>query len=189
MNTNLFKWSIFNWNWIIRQSYIVDLRSTFTHFYPWHTTLQKKQYFKAQTVNRFERKWETHTHDIQYCQFFVLLLTICIFRWNEEKHATLMRGLSIPLFWNGIEEARANPELSGWFKKSTHIFILLISNCGWHSPIKSVPESENIPAHVSIPDERMAYLKVLIHLQFDDSIKYFCTVGFSCKDMNVNGTI
>ena len=37
--------------------------------------------------------------------------------WNGEKHATLMRGLSIRFFWNGIGEAHADPEWPEWFQK------------------------------------------------------------------------
>ena len=38
---------------------------------------------------------------------------------SEEMHTTLMRGLSIRLFWNGIGEAHADPqaEWPEWFKK------------------------------------------------------------------------
>ena len=32
-------------------------------------------------------------------------------------HATLMRGLSIRLFWNGIVEAHADTEWPEWFQK------------------------------------------------------------------------
>ena len=78
---------------------------------------QKKRYPQAQTVNPFERKWETHQHISQYWQLLILLLTVFIFTWNEEQHATLMRALSIRLFWNGVGEAHADPEWPEWFQK------------------------------------------------------------------------
>ena len=43
--------------------------------------------------------------------------TVWIFTLNEEKHATLMQGQSIRLFWNGFGEAHAYPEWPEWFKK------------------------------------------------------------------------
>ena len=68
-------------------------------------------------MNPFEQKWETHPHYPQYCQVFILLLTVFIFQWNREKYATLMWELPIPLFWNGIGEGYADPEWPRWFKK------------------------------------------------------------------------
>ena len=58
-----------------------------------------------------------------------------------------MRGLSIRLLWNGIGEAHADPEWPEWFKKIPQMFILSISNCEWHCPVKSAPESENMSIH------------------------------------------
>ena len=59
-----------------------------------------------------------------------------------------MRGLSIRLLWNGIAEAHADPEWPESFKKYHKWFILSISNCEWHCPVKSAPESEDMPIHV-----------------------------------------
>ena len=61
-----------------------------------------------------------------------------------------MRGLSIRLFWNGIGEANPDPEWHKWFQKYHKCFILAISNCEWHCPVKSAPESENMSIHVWI---------------------------------------
>ena len=52
-----------------------------------------------------------------------------------------MRGLSIRLFWNRIMEAHADPE---W----PQMFILSISHCTWHCPVKLAPENENMSTHV-----------------------------------------
>ena len=61
-----------------------------------------------------------------------------------------MRGLSIRFFWNGIGEAHADPEWPEWFKKIAQMFILSISNCEWHCPVKSAPESENMSTQIWI---------------------------------------
>ena len=96
---------------------MADPWSRFAQFYLRQTAWQKKQHLKAKTVNTFERKWETQQHVSQYCQVFILFLTVCIFTLIEETHATLTRGLSIRLFWNVIGEAHADPEWPEWFKK------------------------------------------------------------------------
>ena len=76
---------------------------------------------QRQTVNLFGRKLETRPRVPQCCQGFTLLLTTRIFMYNEERYVKLIRVLSIPLFWNGIEEAHADPEWSGLFKNARHI--------------------------------------------------------------------
>ena len=60
-----------------------------------------------------------------------------------------MQGLSIRLFWNGIGEAHADPEWPNYLKIQ-QMLILSISNCEWHCPVKSAPESENMSTHVCI---------------------------------------
>ena len=85
INVNLSKLCISSWNWTVRPSSIVDPRSTFAHLYLRQNAWQKKRYLQAQTMNPFKRKLETQQHISQYWQLLILLLTVCIFTWNEEN--------------------------------------------------------------------------------------------------------
>ena len=81
---------------------------------------------------------------------------------NEEKHATLMRGLSIRLFWNGIGEAHAEPEWPESFKNTTkvysiHIELWIALPCQISTRIwKYVNLCQDF---LGIPNQRMAYVK------------------------------
>ena len=136
----------------------INVRSIYLRQTAW----QKKQYLKAQTVNHFERKRETHQYVSQYWKFFILLLTACIFTWNEEKHTTLMLGLSIRSFWNGIGEGHADPEWPEWFKNTTDVYSIHFElRMALPSQISTGKWKYVNPCldFLGIPDQRTAYVK------------------------------
>ena len=79
------------------------------------------------------------------------LVSNCLYfhvKWRKTRHFdvrtvdsfVLKRGWGSPSW----------PWMTQMVSKIPQMFILSISNCEWHCPIKSAPESENISTHVWI---------------------------------------
>ena len=81
---------------------------------------------------------------------------------NEEKHTTLMRGLCIRLFWNGIGEAHTDPEWPEWFENTTNVYsIYLELQMALPCQISAGKWKYANPYQdfLGMPDQRTAYVK------------------------------
>ena len=166
INANLSKWIISNWNYNVRPSSIVDPRSMYAHLYLRQTAWQKKQYLKAQTVNPFKRKWETHRHVSQCCQFLILFLncflTVCILRkmkkstplWCEDcRFDCLETGLGKPTLT--LHDPKGLQNTTDVY--SLHLELWMTSPC----QIRAGKWKYVNPCldFLGIPDQRTAYVK------------------------------
>ena len=121
INVNLSKWSISNWNWTVRSSIehrrpSISVRSLL----PSTNCVTKETTSQCANNEAFRAKMRNTPTCFPILTILYLVANCSYFHVkSEEMHTTLMRGLSIRLFWNGIGEAHAAPqaEWPEWFKK------------------------------------------------------------------------